>query len=233
MTSAIQKIGTASKLRKVLLVCGIIGPLLWVGTDILAGMLYTGYSFTDQAISELFAIGAPTSGFVVPLFTLYSVLLIAFALGVWMSAAAGQNRALRIVALMVVGNALNGLVLWNFFPMHMRGAEATFTDTMHIALAGVGVIFVLLALGFGAAAFRKWFRFYSIGTIVMLLAPGILTFLSVPQAAANESTPWLGLDERISTSAYLLWQVVLGIVLLRGEIARRARLKVSSQYTAP
>jgi hypothetical membrane protein len=99
---------------KVLLTCGILAPLLYASTDILAGALYAGYSFTSQAISELFAIGAPTSHLVVPLFTVYDVLLVAFALGVWVSA--GRNRALRVIALMVVGNAANGLVLWNFFP---------------------------------------------------------------------------------------------------------------------
>jgi len=95
--------------RIILLYCGIIASLLYVGTDILAGMLCPGYSFMDQAISELFAVGAPTSGLAVPLFTAYSVLLVAFALGVWMSA--GRNRALRVTALMVIGNAINGLVL--------------------------------------------------------------------------------------------------------------------------
>jgi hypothetical protein len=202
-------------LKKVLLICGILSPLLFVGTDILAGTLYVGYSFTSQAISELFAIGAPTSGLVVPLFTVCDVLLVAFALGIWVPA--GRNRALRIMALMIVGNAVNGLVLWNFFPMHMRGAEATFTDTMHVTLAGVGVIFVLLALGFGAAAYRNWFRFYSIGTLLTLLLTGVVAFLYAPQLAANLPTPWLGLAERISTYVYDLWQVVLAIVLLRAE----------------
>jgi hypothetical protein len=198
-----------------LLVCGILSPLLYAGTDTLAGILYAGYSFSAQAISELFAIGAPTSGLVVPLFTLSSALLIAFASGVWVSAR--QNRALRIMALMMVGNAVNGLVLWNFFPMHMRGAEGTFTDAMHVGLAGVGVIFVLLALGFGASAYRNWFRPYSIGTILMLLLTGVAAFSYAPQLAANLPTPWLGLSERISTYAYDLWQVVLAIVLLRAE----------------
>ncbi|MCX9082671.1 MAG: DUF998 domain-containing protein [Candidatus Methanoperedens sp.] len=97
--------------RKVFLICGILSPLLYVGADILAGILYAGYSFTSQAISELFAIGAPTSGLIVLLFTVSSVLLVAFVLSVWMSA--GWNRALRAMALMMVGNAVNGLVLWN------------------------------------------------------------------------------------------------------------------------
>jgi hypothetical protein len=163
-----------STLRKALLICGIVASLLYVGIDIVGGMLYTGYSFTSQAISELFAIGAPTSGLVVPLFTVYDLLLVAFALGVW--ASAGPNRALRAIALLSVGGAANGLLLFPFFPMHMRGNEATFTDTMHVTLAGTGVIFVLLALGFGVVVYRNWFRFYTIGTLLILFLAGVGAF---------------------------------------------------------
>jgi hypothetical protein len=216
---------------KVLLICGILAPLLYVSTDILAGALYVGYSFTSQAISELFAIGAPTSHLVVPLFTVYDVFLLAFTLGVWMSA--GRNRALRVMALMVVGNAANGLALWNFFPMHMRGVEATFTDTMHVILATMGVIFVLLAVGLGVAAFRNWFRFYSVGTILILLVPATLAFLYVPQVGANQPTAWLGLTERISNAGYMLRQMVLAIILLRVESARRGKMKIFPPQTIP
>ena len=211
---------TAGRLRNPLLICGILASLLYVGTDTLAGMLYAGYNFTDQAISELLAINSPTSGFVVPLFTLYDSLLVAFALGVWLSAS--RNRVLRIMAGLMVGNAAMGLMLWNIFPMHMRGVEATLTDTMHIILAGVGVIFILLAVVSGSFAFGKRFRFYSIGTILMFCAPSILVFLlslSFPQFSEKTVVipPLTGVSERISTYVYLLWQVVLAIVLLRAE----------------
>jgi hypothetical protein len=61
-------------LNTVLLVCGVLAPFAYVGTDIVAGLLYPGYSFTAHAPSELFAIGAPTSRLVVPLFSLSSAL---------------------------------------------------------------------------------------------------------------------------------------------------------------
>lgn len=207
---------TASKLRKVLLICGVLAALVYVGTDMLAGVLYEGYSFTDQAVSELFAIGAPTSRLAVPLFTLSSVLFAAFASGVWLSS--GPNRALRLMALMMAGSAAVGLALWNFFPMHMRGAEPTFTDTMHVILAMNP--FVLLSLGFGAAGFRNWFRYYSIGTILMLLVPAVFAFMYVPELGANQPTPWLGLTERFSQYVYELWQVVLATILLREQSVR-------------
>jgi len=196
--------------RKVSLTCGLIAPLVYVATDILAGNLYPGYSFTAQAVSELFAIGAPTSRLVVLLLTVHSLLLLAFALGIWMSA--GRNRALRVMAWMVVGNAVNSLVLWNFFPMHMRGVEKTLTDTMHVILAVNP--FVLLTVIFGVAVFRNGFRFYSMATILIMLVPAVLSFSYVAPLRANQPTPWLGLAERISQYGNLLWQFALAVVLL-------------------
>ena len=227
MTTATKGTLTKSRknnLKKVLLICGILASIIYVAIDILAGTLYAGYSFTSQAISELFAIGAPTSGLVVPLFTVSSLLLLAFAFGVWKSSPAattGRSRTLRIMALMIIGNAVTSLVLWNFFPMHMRGAEMTFTDTMHVILAINP--FVPLTVVLGIVAFRNWFRFYSIGTILMMIVLSILGFMYVSQFAAQQPTPWVGLYERISQYGTLLWVAVLAIVLLREEIGREAR----------
>jgi hypothetical protein len=121
---------------------------------------------------------------------------------------------------MVAGNAVNSLVLWNFFPMHTRGAALTFTDTMHVILAINP--FVLVSIALGVAAFRNWFRFYSVGTILILVALVILAFSYVPQVAANQPTPWLGLTERISQYAHELWQAVLAIVLVTEQDVQRA-----------
>ena len=96
----------------------------------------------------------------------YQVLVIAFGWGVW--ASAGRNRALRVVGGLLLAYGVVGLAA-PFFPMHMRGAGVTLTDTMHKILTMVTVLLMLTAIGFGAAAFRKWFRFYSIATIVILL----------------------------------------------------------------
>src|SRR3712207_5080593 len=110
MTNVSQKMGTASKLRKVLLICGILASLLYVATDIVAGMLWEGYSFSTQAISELSAIGAPTRSLVVTLGLIYDVLLIAFGLYVWIIAAGGgDQRRQRRHALRLVGGVLVGI----------------------------------------------------------------------------------------------------------------------------
>jgi hypothetical protein len=53
----------------------------------------------------LFAIGAPTSDLVVPLFTLSSTLLLLFAVGIWMSA--NGRRVLHWLAAMMALNAVD------------------------------------------------------------------------------------------------------------------------------
>lgn len=68
--------------RKLLLACGVLSSLLYLGIDALAALRFGDYhSYTAQAISELGAIGAPTRELVEPLFIAFSVLLLAFAIG--------------------------------------------------------------------------------------------------------------------------------------------------------
>lgn len=43
-----------------LLASGIVAPLLYLATDVIAGIRWEGCSFRDQTISELNASGAPT-----------------------------------------------------------------------------------------------------------------------------------------------------------------------------
>jgi hypothetical membrane protein len=199
--------------RRILLICGILAAATYVATDIACASLYPGYSFTDQAVSELFAIGAPTSRVVVPMFTVSSLLLGAFAFGIWQSSVG--NRALRAMALMFGASAIVGLVLWNFFPMHMRGAELGFTDTMHLILATNP--FVILSIVFCLVAFRGRFRLYTAATILVLVIPAVFAFRYAPALEANLATPGLGLAERVAQYAYEVWQATLVIILLRSQ----------------
>jgi hypothetical protein len=204
--------------RKMLLGCGIVSSVLYVATVVLAPRRWEGYSSSSQTVSELFAINAPTKPLVVPLFLTYSVLVIAFGMGVW--ASAGRKLALRVAAVGLIGKEVLGFVVTLFFPIHLRGVKATLTDNMHGILTSVGVLFMLLAIGFGAAAFGKRFRIYSIATFLMLVVGGVLTGLDQPKLEPNLPTPWMGVWERFNIYAYMLWVVVLAIALLRAQKAR-------------
>jgi uncharacterized protein DUF998 len=196
--------------RKVLLVCGVLSSMLYAAMNFFVPMRWAGYSSMSQTISELSAIGAPTRSLWVPLGIAYTILLAAFGWGVWTSA--GRNRALRTVGSVLVAYGIIGLV-WP--PMHLRGTEFTLTDTLHIVWAAVTVLLMMLAIGFGAVAFGEQFRLYSIATMVILVAFGVLTFLYGPRIAANLPTPWVGVWERINVGVFLVWIVVLAATLLR------------------
>jgi len=206
--------------NKILLFCGILSSLLYVALTIVGAMQWEGYSSASQTVSELFAIDAPSRSLVVALMLTYSLLMIAFGLGIWRSS--GRKRSLRIVGGLVVGKEILGSVATLLAPMHLRGVEGTLTDVMHAVITGVGVLLLLLTIGFGANAFGKRFRLYSIGTILILCVFGALSGLDGPRLAANLPTPWLGIWERINIFGYMLWVVVLAIILLREQAKSKA-----------
>jgi amino acid transporter len=197
-----------------LLICGIVSSVLYVGSDILAAMRWEGYSYASQSVSELMAIGAPTRPLLVAFFIPYNVLVTAFGMGVW--ASRGRKRALRVTGILLVAYGAVGLV-GLFSPMHLRGAARSATDLMHIVFTGAIVLLILLYIGFGAGADGKWFRVYSIGTILTLVVFGGLAGMQGPRVAAQLPTPWLGVMERVNIYSSMLWVLVLAIVLLRAE----------------
>jgi hypothetical protein len=197
-------------IRKVLLACGILSSLLYVCTDILGGMLWEGYSYTSQPISALAAIGSPVRSLVTPLFAIYPVFLIAFGLGIMRI---DNRKRLRITGALLIGIGFVGL-LWPTFPMHLGEPVDSPANTKHSIFAGVQVILILLAMGFGATADGLWFRLYTIVTILTALTVGIVAFWL---ATLEQPTMWFGLIERIDVYGYLLWVAMLAIVLLRRE----------------
>jgi Protein of unknown function (DUF998) len=202
-----------SMLRKVLLVCGIVSSLFYAGMDVIGGTRWQNYSWASQEFSSLSAIGAPSRPLHLVLNPIYTLLVIAFGLGVWWSA--GRKRSLRVVGGALVIYALVSFVWPQFFPENLSEPVSAFTNTMHIVITVVTVLSWVLILGFAANAFGKRFRIYSIGTLLTVLAFGALTGPQAAALAAGQPTPWLGVTERINIYSFMLWVVVLAITLLR------------------
>ena len=197
-------------LRGGLLLCGILSSLLYVGMNIVVPMLADEYSMASQTVSELSAIGAETRSLWVALAIPYGALVIAFGCGVWLSA--GKQRMLKAVGFLLIFNSFIGF-FWP--PMNLRGTPPTVSDTMHIVFTVVVVLTFVLQMTLAAAALGNPFRIYTIVSILILAKFGTLTGLEAPGIVLNLPTPMIGVWERISIGAYILWIGVLAMVLLR------------------
>lgn len=199
-------------MRKVLLACGILSSVLYVGRDLAAYFSYPGYNFANQVISELSAIDLPSRGVDIAMGRAYSILLFLFSAGIWI--AAGREQKLRVVAALLAAGTIFG-AFWP--PMHMRGAPMSLTDTLHIAWTAIWFALTVVAMGFAAVSLGKTFLYYTIATVAVILTFGALTGVQGAQLAANLPTPGIGIYERVNIGAYLLWIAVLAIYLWRAQ----------------
>lgn len=201
---------------ELLLGCGILSSVLYAAMNVFIAMQWDEYSSRTMTVSELSAVDAPTRALWVPLGFVYTLLTAAFGWGV--REAATENPRLRIAGGFLVAYGVTGLA-WPLFPMHLREVIAAgggnWSDTMHIVFTMFTVLLMVLAMGFGAAALGRSFRWYSIVTIIALFIFGALTGTEAPGIDVNAPTPWIGVFERINIGVFLCWIVVLATVLLR------------------
>jgi putative Mn2+ efflux pump MntP len=219
-----------SRLSLFLLSCGIIAPLLYVVTDVLLTVRWDGYSYRDQTISELNAIGSPTRTLSIVLGIVGYAFVAAFGVGVWRLAVA--NRKLRVAAGGLVTLGVLGCFGVPFFPMHVREAEETLTDTLHVAQLAVAAPLLFLIIGFGAASLGWRFRLYSALTVLVMIAFGAWAGRYGADVANDLATPWVGIIERISVYAYQLWFAAFASALLGLALGRAGSWRIAGPAPA-
>ena len=80
----------------------------------------------------------------------YPLLFAAFGWGILQSAK--TNHSLRIVGWLIIAYCVFN-IYWP--PMHQRGSEPTFTDSLHIAWSIAKVLSMMIMMGLGAMALGK------------------------------------------------------------------------------
>jgi hypothetical membrane protein len=197
--------------RKALLVCGIIGPLCYVSIDVLAAVRYRGYHrFASQALSELSAVGSPTKSLADPLMIAFALLLGAFGVGVWQAA---RQRALRRIGGLLIGIAILCLV-WP--SMYVRGTGGLSRDLPHMVIGATVFGLVVGVLAVGSSLEGRWFPLYTRGTLLLVVVAGGLSTYQAIRLELGQTTPWIGIGERIGLGTALLWIMALAVRLIRG-----------------
>ena len=204
------KTARREKLRKVLVGCGVLSSVLYIGADVYAWTQYPGYSPVSQAFSELLAEGAPTRLVMLAVVGIpYNLLVAALGVGVWLSAA--EQRVPRITAVLLVLYSAISFVGGTFFQMDQREVGGSARTLMHEWVTAMMVLTLLLTVGFGAFTRGTQFRAYSLASLLTILIFAGLAFQQAAQLQALETAPWLGLIERVNIYAWMLWVAVLAV----------------------
>jgi hypothetical protein len=202
--------------ERALLACGIGSSAAYVAANVVGALRGGGYSSLNQTVSELTAIDAPSRPFALPIFVASDVLSLGFGAGV--VTAAGRNRPLRVAGGLLVGVGVANMIS-PFTPMHTRGVLAaggdTWTDKAHLAVLSATMLQIAGAMGFGAAAFGKRFRRFSVASLVTMLVAGRLGRQAGWRSRGEQADAVGRVYERTSIGIYLLWMSVLAAVLLR------------------
>jgi len=199
--------------RRFLLVCGVLSPILYALADALAGLRLEGYSFRDQTISELGAIGAPSRPLFSALLVLAYLLLVAFGVGV--RRFDPSSRLLRVAGALIVGLGVLAIAVGQLVSMRPRGADQGLAGTLHLAEGAVAMALVFAVMGLSAAAVGRRFRLYTIAVIVGMVVFGAWSAMDIPRVEAGLVTPWGGVKERIWWYGYQSWFAILALTLLR------------------
>jgi len=189
---------------------GCAAPLLYLATVVAGGWFTPGYGHLHQPVSALFEAGAPHALPVSLAFVAYNLLLVAFGAGL---ALRERPWPLRLAAAMILVNGLAGLAI-ELTPMDPIGAPATVAGAAHLVLAGLLVLTCMAAMA--AAAFGWWRQSRRAAVLVSVLLLAVMLVAGALAAmAAAAGWPLLGLYQRLTIAAYLVWVFGLALNLLR------------------
>lgn len=193
------------------LVAGAVGVIAYVSTWLLAGVLTPDYDPLRQAISELFALGAPTGPRV-----MLSVVLVVTGLGLGPFGFA-LERTLPVRGwvgpwLSALSAVMIGLVA--VFPCSAGcpGAAFAFTDRMHTITAGLGYLALILApVAYGLRLRRVMPRFAA----ASLALGGLALAGFVVRYTGLFELPLGGLQQRTLNTLADAWYVLAAVVGIR------------------
>ena len=201
---------TVPRWVRIVAVLGLVGVTAYVASWAVAGAVTAGYDPMEQAISELFAVGAPTLPRMLLVVSLVASGVALLAFGPAMDRGLpGHGRAGPVVA--SVSGVMTVLIVAFPCTAGCPGAGTSFTDTMHVVVAGTGYLSLLLAPLLVAWRVRDHDRSLAVWSVVLggvALAGFVIRNLGVADGLA-------GLQQRVFNTTADLWYVVAAIWLLR------------------
>ena len=194
-------------------VCGIISFLSYTAMVLFSPLAYPGYNWMTMAVSELTAEGSPSLALATQLNSLFGPCALVSIMAVCVATSNRKSKVFKAGILFFTAMEWVCNVGYTMFPWLSNAANTHPQNIGHIIVTVLVVVFSLLGLIFAAIGAKKEnMKSLSIWAIVCLAAMliGSIGTSVLPKAV-------FGLFERFSTFSAVIFNMILGIYLLKGK----------------
>jgi hypothetical protein len=129
--------------------------------------------------------------------------------------AVNGNWALRVVAVLLAGNAVFSSLGIAFFPLHLNEAVDSPANRVNTIIMATGVFLLIFAIGFAAVGNHNWFRYFSIGILLLFIVLTMLGLWVFPHLSSAQPVTRVGIQERTMIYSEMLWLALQAVVLLK------------------
>lgn len=211
-------------MKKVLVTCGIISPVLY-GVIIFGGArLWPGYSHNDAFISELLSTKAPNSAYLNILMAAAGILLLLFQLRLKSCLRTADSWVLDAGISAYVISQLFSL-LWLLFPDDTGEVIYTLSARVHLIITSIVapmlvIAFLLIGIGIRRLKGFGWFSVYAVITALISAVLNVILIVLIARGLPN-----VGLIERINMFFVMLFPFTLAArLLLKRHLCAYSRL---------
>lgn len=199
-----------------LLTFGVLGPPVFFATTQYGAAITDGYDQMADAVSALSQRGAPNGPLINGLFVIAALLQVALGLATVLRFR-GRNLAMTRAGALIMAYAAMGVLIAAFFPMDPIGGEVTLPGVLHLVFVGLSALALITAMVLARHnPDARWFA-----PLTWACLAGMFVGAAVSALAGVLGWPLLGVGERLTQDAYLIWLFVLAMVTLWAERAER------------
>jgi hypothetical protein len=191
----------------------LAAAVLYIGATVAGSLLDTSYSQMRQHVSDLTATGASTWAALAPIYALYNLLFLAFAIALYLSS--DRSWTFKAVLGLLAANSFAGLMMVTWFREDLGGSPVTFAGKGHVVFASVSGLAVVAASILCGFAFRRSAVWRPLS--LFSLAVGVGFILLSPLAVVGIKSDLAGLAERGPIGLSITWLLVIGAyAVIRG-----------------
>ncbi len=196
----------------VLLTFGVLGPPAFFATARYGAAITDGYNQITDAVSALSQRGAPHGPLINGLFVIAALLQVALGLAVVLRFQE-RNQAMTWAGALIMAYAAMGALIAAFFPMDPIGGEVTLSGVLHLVVVGLSALALIAAMVLARHnPDVRWFA-----PLTWACLAGMVAGAGVSALAGVLGWPVLGLGERVTQGAYLIWLFVLALITFWAE----------------